>query len=42
MFPHMLKVELSGPGSQESSHCVNEVSTFSDGIHHDHDRIVTS
>ena len=42
MFPHMLKVELSSPGSGESSYHVDEVSTLSDGIHHNHHGIVTS
>ena len=42
MFPHMLKVELSGPGGGESGYCVDEVSMLSDGIHYNHHRIMTS
>ena len=32
MFPDMLKVELSGPSSGESGHCVDEVSTLGDKV----------
>ena len=41
MFPHMLRVGLSSPGGRESGHHVDEVSMLGDGIHHDHNGIVT-
>ena len=40
MFPDMLEEELSSPGHREGHDSWNEVSSFSDGVDNDHDRVI--